>query len=1064
MKKFIAAIISLSLENKFAVFVGVALMALAGAYCFHATPIEAFPDVTNTEIDIITQWPGKSAEEVERFVTIPTEVAMNVVQNKVSLRSFTLFGLSAVKLVFEDGVDDFHARTQVMNALQNISFPDNIQPQVQPPTGPTDEVYRYTLKSNTRTPRELKTLEDWLIERNILSIPGVGDINGFGGEVKTHEVDVDPRKLVDLGTTPAAVANALSRTNMNVGGDVLVKNGEAYVVRGLGLLNNITEIENVIVDNQNGVPILVKDVAKVSESYLPRLGCVGRDSDDDVVEGIVVERKGSNPAEVVTEIEKKVKEINEHILPKDVKMWTYYDRKDLISWATHTVLHNMAEGIVFVVLLVFLFMADWRTTIVVGLVIPLALLFSFLCLHIFGMRANLLSMGAVDFGIIIDGCVVMVEGIFVALDHVAHQVGMEKFNLMNKAGLIKDATAENGKSIFFAKVIIITGLIPIFSFEKVEGKIFHPLAFTLGFALIGALILTLTFVPVLTGILLNKNVREKDNPFVKWLIIGRMDMFDWGQKHRMWALSIAGAGLIAGGVAFHFLGTEFLPQLNEGNLWIRATLPMSVSLQESTRLANEMRRIFMKNSEVTLTVSQTGRPDDGTDNTGFYNLEFLVDLKPKEEWKKGETKEDIINRLEKEITDKYPGIVLNFSQYIMDNVEEAASGVKGALCVKVFGDDIDTISKYAYQAQAQLATITGVEDLGVAQVLGQPEIRIQLDQARMAAYGVATADAQAVISMAIGGLATTEIHEGYRQFDLRIRYPQEYRKDETDMGNLMVPTLRGTQVQLKEIATISKKTGPIEIYRESHQRYAAVKFSVRGRDMGGAVAEAQEKCNKNIKLPPYYKFLWSGDFENQERALAKLKIVVPITLLLIFILLFIVFGNITDCMLVLANVPFATIGGVFLLLLRHMNFSIAAGIGFVALFGVSVQNGVILITRFKENMKTRHLSLHMAIRQGVLSRIRPVMMTALMGAIGLLPAALSTGTGSETSRPLATVVCAGLISDIIFDLLALPVLFYFAYKKEHTEMHAALDAEEQMVNDETPQSGEPGTDNSIVPV
>ncbi len=1036
MKKVIGAIIGFSLENKFIVFFAVALLFIAGVYTFKVTPIEAFPDVTNTEITIITQWPGKSSEEVERFVTIPTEVAMNVVQKKVSLRSFTLFGLSAVKIIFQDGVDDFFARTQVTNALQNISFPDNIIPQVQPPTGPTDEVYRYTLKSNTRTPRELKTLEDWLVERNILSIPGVGDINGFGGEVKTYEVSVDPRKLVDLGTTPAAVANALQRTNLNVGGDVLVKNGEAYVVRGLGMLNNISEIENVIVDNQNGVPILVKDVAKVTESYLPRLGCVGRDTADDVVEGIVVERKGSNPADVVTEIEKKVKEINEHILPKDVKMWPYYDRKELISWATNTVLHNMAEGILLVVLLVFLFMADWRTTIVVGVVIPLALLFSFVCLWALGMRANLLSMGAVDFGIIIDGCVVMVEGIFVALDALAHKVGMEQFNKMNKAGLIRDATAENGKSIFFAKLIIITGLIPIFSFEKVEGKIFHPLAYTLTFALLGALILTLTFVPLLTSILLNSNVREKNNPFVKWIIVGRLDMFDWGQKHKPLAVFIATMALVAGGFAFHFLGTEFLPQLNEGNLWIRATLPMSVSLQESTRLANEMRRDFMKNEEVTLVVSQTGRPDDGTDYTGFYNLEFLVDLKQKDQWKKGETKDDIINRMVAQIGAKYPGIVLNFSQYIMDNVEEAASGVKGSICVKVFGEDLDSISNIAYKVRDQLKTVKGIEDLGVVQVIGQPEIRIQLDQARMAAFGVATADAQAVISMAIGGVATTEIHEGYRQFDLRIRYPIEFRKDETDIGNLMVPTLRGTQVQLKEISNISKKTGPVEIFREAHHRYAAVKFSVRGRDMGGAVAEAQEKVNKNVLLPPYYNYQWAGDFENQERATDRLKIVVPITLFLIFLILFMVFGNLKDCALVLANVPFATIGGVFLLLIRHMNFNIAAGIGFVALFGVSVQNGVILITRFKENMKIKNLTLHMAIRQGVLSRIRPVMMTALMGAIGLLPAALSTGIGSETSRPLATVVCAGLITDIIFDLLALPVLFYYAYRKEHMAMHA----------------------------
>ncbi|WP_143306380.1 efflux RND transporter permease subunit [Chitinophaga vietnamensis] len=1027
MKKIVGRLIALSLKNKVFIFFCVAVLVAAGIYSFKSTPIEAFPDVTNTEITIITQWPGKSAEEVERFVTVPIEVAMNTVQKKTDVRSTTLFGLSVVKLIFEDDVQDFFARQQVVNALQSVSLPDNINPQVQPPTGPTGEIYRFTLRSKTHSVRELKTLEDWVVERQVLSVPGVADIVSFGGEAKTYEVSVNPKKLADLNITPLQVYAALSRTNLNVGGDIIEKNSQAYVVRGIGLLNNIQEIENVIVDNQNGIPILVKNVAEVSESHLPRLGQVGRDTADNVVEGIILQRKGENPSEVVKNVVEKVKELNESILPKDVRLDTYYNRQNLIDYATHTVLHNMIEGIILVTVVVFLFMADWRTTLIVGLIIPLSLLFAFICLRLKGMNANLLSMGAVDFGIIIDGAVVMVEGIFVALDELAHRVGMERFNKLSKLGLIKKTAADSGKSIFFAKLIIITGLIPIFSFQKVEGKVFSPLAYTLGFALLGALLLTLTFVPVMTSILLNKNVKEKHNPFVEYVVKGRLSMFDWAQRHKRLSLLISGFALLGGLFAFRFLGTEFLPQLNEGALWVRATLPMSVSLDESVQAANRMRGILREFDEVKQVVSQTGRPDDGTDATGFYNIEFAVDLYPKDEWKRKETKEDIIARMQQRLA-IYPGVVLNFSQPIMDNVEEAASGVKGSIAVKVFGENIDTIANRATQVYNQLKTVKGIEDLGVIQNIGQPELRVELDENKMATYGVATADAQAVIEMAIGGKAATQIYEGNRKFDLRVRYMPEYRKTEVEIGKLMVPTLRGTQVQLKEISRITMKTGPILIFREKNRRYAAVKFSVRGRDMGGAIAEAQEKVNSHVKLPPGYQYKWAGDFENQQRATARLQVVVPITLVIIFVLLFILFGNIKDCSLVLLNVPFATIGGILLLLMRDMNFSISAGIGFVALFGISVQNGVILITKFKSNMQIKGMSFPEAIRNGVQSRIRPVIMTAMMGAIGLIPAALSTGIGSETSRPLATVVIAGLITDIIFDLFALPVIFYYAYR------------------------------------
>ncbi len=1032
-RKFFESIVGFALANGYMVFISVFALVVIGVWSFQTTPIEAFPDITNTQITIITQWPGKSAEEVERFVTIPEEISMGFVQKKVDLRSSTLFGLSMVTLIFDDGVEDFFARQQVMNALQNVNYPDNITPNVLPPWGPTGEIYRFTLQSNSRSLKELNTLEQWVIERNILSIPGVADISSFGGETKTYEATVDPQKLVSLNISPNAVLNAIQRANLNIGADIMNTNGQAFVVRGMGLLKNMKEMENVLIDNQNGVPILMKDIATVHESKLTRLGIVAKDTIDDVVSAIVLMRKGENPSDILKLIEKKVEELNTRILPADVKVVPYYSRKSLIEYSSHTVLHNMFEGMIFVTVIVFMFMADWRTTIIVGLIIPLSLLFAFVCIKAKGMFANLLSMGAVDFGIIIDGAVVMVEGIFVVMDAHAHKVGMERFNKMSKMGLIIKSASDNGKNIFYAKLIILAGLIPIFSFQKVEAKVFQPLAYTLGFALLGALILTLTFVPLLANILLKKNVKEKHNPFVEYIIKGRLKQFEWGQRHKKWALMIGlGALLLGIGVATT-LGTEFLPQLNEGTLWIRVTMPMSVTLDESAKMADDMRQEFASFSEVRQSVSQTGRPDDGTDATGFYNLEFFVDLYPQSEWKDKESKEELIARVQKKIA--RPGVILNFSQPIMDNVEEAASGVKGSICVKIYGDNIDSIEHKAFECLAQMKTVKGIEDLGIVKNVGQPELMTNLNQEKMAAFGVATADAQAVLQMAIGGQAGTSIYEGNKIFDFRARYMPEYRSDEKAIGNLMVPTVRGTYVQMKEIADITRRTGPILIFRQWNRRFAAVKFSVRGRDMGGAVNEAQDKVSKNVKLPPGYEFKWAGDFENQERALARLKIVVPITLAVIFLILFTLFRNIKDVGLVFLNVPFGTIGGILLLAIRHIHFSISAGIGFVALFGISVQSAVIIISKFKHNLDEEGMGLSEAIKHGVEVRIRPVVMTALMGAIGLMPAAMSIGIGSESARPLATVICAGLITDIMFDIMVLPVVFYYAYRKQYPEKY-----------------------------
>jgi cobalt-zinc-cadmium resistance protein CzcA len=1031
MNKFIKGTLGFSLKNRFFVIFCTLLIVIAGVISYKSTPIEAFPDVTNTQITIITQWPGRSAEEIEKFVTIPLEIAMNSVQKKTDVRSTTLFGLSVIKIIFEDNVDDAFARVQVNNLLPTVDLPTGVAPEVQPPYGPTGEIFRYTLKSNKKDVRELKTIQDWVIDRQFRSVPGVADVVSFGGEVKTYEISVNPQLLADYDITPLEVYEAVAKSNINVGGDVIEKNSQAYVVRGIGLLNNPRDIENVIVNNIDGTPILIKNVAEVKESALPRMGQVGRGEQDDVVQGIIVMRKGENPSEVIDRVKAKIEELNDKILPADVKIDSFYNREDLITFASGTVKHNLIEGIIFVTVIVFLFMADWRTTMIVSLVIPLALLLAFICLRLKGMSANLLSMGAIDFGIIVDGAVVMVEGIFVALDHKAHKEGMDRFNKLSKLGLIKKTGTEMGKAIFFSKLIIITCLLPIFAFQKVEGKMFSPLAYTLGFALLGALIFTLTLVPLLTSILLRKNVKEKHNPFVNFITNGSMKIFNLAYSKKRLSILLASGVVSIGLFAFNFLGTEFLPQLDEGSIYVRASMPMSISLEESVNNSIQMRKIFMGFEEVEQVMSQTGRPNDGTDPTGFYNVEFHVDIHPKETWRRNITKNQLIDEMKVKLS-IFPGIVFNFSQPIMDNVEEAASGVKGSIAVKIYGNDLQLLEGKADTVYNILSKIEGIEDLGILKNLGQPELRIELDEHKMAIYGVTTADCQAVIEMAIGGKVASQMYEGERKFDIRIRYGEEFRKTEKEIGKLMVPTLRGSKIPLKEIAEIKTVTGPSLIFRDNNQRFIAVKFSIRGRDMGSTIREAQEQVDAVVTLPKGYTMSWTGDFENQRRATERLTQVVPISLLLIFFILFVLFGNVKDAGLVLINVPFAIIGGIAGLLITGTNFSIAAGIGFIALFGICIQNGVILISVFKQNLTAR-MPIEEAIKDGVLARVRPVVMTAMMAAIGLMPAALSTGIGSETAKPLAIVVIGGLVSATALTLFIFPLVFEVFYKKKYAK-------------------------------
>jgi heavy metal efflux system protein len=1032
MDKLVKNIITFSLRHKLFTFFMTGALAVIGIFCFIKTPIVAFPDFTNTQIRIITRWPGRSAQEIERFVTIPVEIAMNSVQRKINLRSQSMFGLSVVTLVFEDDVDDSYARQQITALLPNIQLPGGADEELTPPTGPTDEIFRYTLHSSVKTPAELRTLQDWVIDRNLRTVPGVADVVAFGGPVKTYEVSVNPNLLAQYDLTALDVYDAVNKSNVNVGGDVIEKSSQAFVVRGVGLLGSIEDIKSVIIKDINGTPILVKNVAEVYESTNPRLGIVARGHEPDVVEGIVLMRKGIDPGPVLKALEKEVKELDEKILPSDVNMLTVYDRQNLINFCLHTVFHNVLEGIFLVTLIVFLFMRDWRATLIVSLIIPLSLLFAFIMLYAKGMFANLISIGAIDFGILIDGAVVMVEGVFVALGYYAAEIGMEKFNKVAKLGIIRRTGVDMGKAIFFSKLIIITALIPIFSFEKVEGKLFSPLAYTLGFALLGALFFTLTFVPAFSHRLMRKNVREKHNFLVAGMIKYYGSTFDWVMRNKRLSLGIAIALVAVTFFSAKFLGTEFIPHLDEGALWAEGDAPMSVSLSQAKEQADSMRYDLLEFPEVREVVSQVGRPDDGTDAKGFFAIECLVDLYPKEQWKSKLSKNELIRQMEAKLESKYVGTIWSFSQPIIDNVNEAIAGIDVNQAVKVFGENLDTISAISRQVDQKLKAVPGMTDVGIVKNLGQPELQIKLDIPKMALYGITAAEANAEIELAIGGKAATQMYEGEKKFDIRIRYQYPFRRSETEIGNLLIRTSSGSKIPLKEIADIQLKSGPAFIYRDNNKRFSAVQFAVRGRDLGGTVAEAQKKLNNEISLPKGYTIQFSGEYESEIRAMTRLSIVVPISLVVIFIILLVLFRKLRDVSLVLLNVPFALAGGILALIITGTNFNISAGIGFIALFGICIQNGVIIISVIKQNLD-KNMPLTEAIKTGAISRVRPVVMTALMAIFGLLPAAMSTGIGSETQKPLAIVIVGGLVSATLLTLIIFPVIIYGVYRKKYSD-------------------------------
>ncbi|WP_313515774.1 CusA/CzcA family heavy metal efflux RND transporter [Sphingobacterium sp.] len=1027
MKKFVQNIVTFSLRNTTFILFATFALLFAGIYALKHTAIEAFPDVTNTRARIIIQWPGRSAEEVEKLVTLPISKEMNSIPKKSNIRSISLFGLSVVTVQFEDGVDDFYAQQYVSNKLAGIDLPEGTEIEVEPPSGATGEIFRYIIKSDLPI-KEISAIQDWVIERELLGVPGVANVISFGGEEKIYEIKINPTELKNFSLTPLDVYEAVSKSNINVGGDVIQQGDQAYVVRGVGLLDKIEDIGNITVKLNGSTPVLIKNVAEVVVSNKPRLGRVGYNEQEDVVEGIVVMLRGENPSEVIGLLKEKIEELNTRTLPDNVKIETAVDRTKLVDSTVKTVSKNIVEGVLLVSLIVFIFLYNWKSTFIVASVIPLSFLFAIIMLKIQGLPANLISMGSLDFGLLLEGTLVIVETVFVALATLSHKVGPERFAKMSKMGVIKKSAGSVASYIFFALMILIVALLPIFSFQKVEGKMFTPLAFTLGYALLGSLILSLTYVPAMCKLLFTKGMEEKENFVTRFFNRSIYGLYSYSLKFKKITLVVFVGILALCSIKFMNYGSEFLPQLNEGAIYIRATLPNSINLDESSRLTKEMKQLMVETCpEIDFILTQTGRPNDGTDPTGFFNIEFNVQLTEQNTWKRGLDKDEIIEELREKLN-QYPGINFGFSQPIQDNVEEYVAGVKSSLVTKIFGDDLYKLEDYANQVSNAIGKVRGITDINVYKNIGLPELRIQLHDSKMAKYGIFTKDVQAVIAMTIGGQAATKFYEKDRQFDVVLRFNKEYRDTPEKIGNILIPTSTGENIPLQEIASIGYVTGPAFIYREGNSRYIGIGFSISGRDLGSTIEEAKEVVASSIKLPKENYMEWAGEFESKERATKQLMTVIPISLVLILILLYSNFGNMKDTAIAAITIPFAFIGGFLSLWITGTIFGISAGIGLIILFGVNTINGIILIAVMKEYLKKKPLK--EAIDQGVKSRIRSIVMIALMGSMGLLPAALSSGMGSEIQKPLAIMIVGGLLICLILSFAVLPVVFYYAYRKD----------------------------------
>ena len=1040
----IRKIIDFSLKRRSMALTIVLLLLAAGVVAFYRLNIEAYPDPSPPMCEIITQSSGQSAEEVERYITIPLEIAMAGMPGLEHLRSISLYGLSDVKVQFSYDTDYNFALQQVLNRINTLQLPNNAQPAISPESA-VGEVYRYQLLGPPGYGlADLRTVQDWVLQRRFRTIPGVIDVVGWGGLSKEYHVEVDLNKLIAYHIALPQVLQSISNSNLNVGARTLDIGQQSANVRGIGVIRSVDDVDNIVLAQSGGTPVLLKDVAQAEVGHTPRLGMAGRDTDSDIVEGIVLMRRGEKTVEVIKRIESEVESINNSgVLPAGVQIKPYYDRRELIGVTTGTVLHNLIFGIVLLFLIQYLFLGDLRSAIIVSASIPFALFFAVIIMYLRGDSANLLSVGAIDFGIIVDATVIMVENIFRHLRESGGRVALIRTTPGHKTKLLKIllSATEVDKSIFFSTAIIIAAFIPLFTMQGVEGQIFAPMAKTYGYALVGALIATFTVAPVLSSYLLPDTVTEKEPFLPRKLKPIYMAVLRRALRYRYVSAGIAIVMLFGTIAVVPLLGAEFLPKLEEGNLWIRATLPPTISLEAGEPYVARMRDVMRSFPEVTTVVSQHGRPDDGTDPTGFFNVEFFVPLKRFEEWPSGVTKVRLIEQMKSELEKQFIGVDFNFSQTIQDNVEEAVSGVKGENSVKLFGSDLEALEDKANQIKSQLESVRGIEDVGIFTELGQPNVLIEVDRARAARYGLSTGDVNAIVQAAIGGQAATEVFEGERHFPLVVRLQQQYRQNIDAIKAILVPTPAGAQVPLDQLCNVSMRSGASYIYRENNERYIPIKFSVRGRDLASAVAEAQSKVNKYVKLPTGYHIAWSGEFGELNEAVQRLTYIVPLSILLILMLLYSTFNSLRDSLLVMASIPFSLIGGVLALFVARINFSVSAAVGFISLFGVAVMAGIILLSYYNQLRRHGHPR-EEALLHAAEIRMRPVLMMCMSACIGLLPAALSRGIGSETQRPLATVIVGGMLLAPALILLIVPVMVSLMPQRRELEEIEALGPEE----------------------
>lgn len=1004
---------------------------IAGVMAFQRLPIEAYPDVTNIQAQVITLWPGHAAEEVEKFVTIPVENQLNSLPQRAVLRSISLFGLSQVTAVFDDEADNYKSRSLVSQQLAQVTLPGGAVASVSPDATPVGEIFRYTLQAPPGFAlTELRALEDWVVERQFRTVPGVVDVVGFGGPTKQYQLLVDPVKLKSYGITLKQITDALTASNQNAGGAYVERGSQMFIVRGLGLISSLDDIRATVITVRNSTPIKISDVGEVQIGHQLRLGRVGlnkrqpntsaaKTDQDDVVQGIVLLRKGENALEVLKLVEAKAAAINKNYLPPGVSLVPHYDRTELIARTLHTVRHNMIEGIALVLALLILFLGirNWRSALIVASVIPLALLGAFMLLDLEHIPANLISMGAIDFGIIVDSAVVIIE-------NVVHLVEHRKNNRLTVRQAIVQGTASMCKPILFSKVVLLTAFIPLFTMQRVEGRIFRPMALTLTFAIIAGTLLALVAVPCFASFFLRQR-DEMEGGRMGFGLVGAirkryLPALNFALRRRDLVLSVSAMAMLGSVILALRLGSEFLPKLEEGALWIRLTLPESISPTDASTITRRAREAIASFPEVKTVVSQLGRPDDGTDVNGFNTAEIYADLIPQDQWKTAHDRAALSAKINEQLT-KTPGIDVDFSQVIEDNVNEAVSGIKGECGVKIFGTEPEHLQTLADQVTRIVQGIPGTADVSAEHLAGQPQVQVRIDRPSVARYGLSIGDVGSLVETAFGGTVATQVIEGDRSFDLAVKLQPEAIANLESIRAIPLLGTGGELVSLGAVADVSTHGGYGRIYREDNERRIAVKFSVRGRDLGSVVTDAQRQVEEKVKLPPGYRLVWTGSFENQQRALARLTIVVPITLIAIFFVLFTAFHSGRQALIILMNVPLAAIGGIVALWLAGLPLSVSALVGFVALFGASVQNGVILLERIRE-LLDEQLQLLTAVVEGAVSRLRPVLMTSSMAAFGLLPAALSHAVGAETARPFAVVIVGGLVSSTVLTLIVLPVV------------------------------------------